>query len=111
MMTLFICDDIGNVHLFKIKEPEHMQSGLCEFIYEKSNMELHRLSINQILITLQENTAYTTSFDQVICAFDLNTGKEFFKYPNPHKTHFTCIKWDSLNQELIASDKQGWIYF
>jgi WD40 repeat protein len=110
MMTLFICDDIGNVHLFKVKEQDS-PTAIAEFIYEKSNMELHRLSITDILITLQENTAYTTSFDQVICAFDLNTGKEFFKYANPYKTHFTNIRWDSANQELIASDKLGWIYF
>lgn len=82
--------------------------------------------------------AFTSSFDQVICAFDMDTGKEFFKTYNQNKTHFTDVHWNSLtqvnffskkikkfkifqffwktkklilDQELITSDHEGNIYF
>lgn len=46
-----------------------------------------------------------------MCAFDLSSGKEYFKYANPRKTHFNQVKWLKDSSELVVADDTGHIMF
>lgn len=41
----------------------------------------------------------------------MTSGKEYFKYSNPRKIHFSGVKWDKETSELIVADDTGHIMF
>lgn len=82
---------------------------------EKSNLGVHKLMVLALHIVIRgnqsDNTIYTCSYDQEVCAFDVSSGKEFFKFKNPNKTHFLVVKWSKAEQELIVADELGYVMF
>jgi WD40 repeat protein len=104
-LRLLAGDLLGNVHLLRYSEEKKMME-----LY-KSNIGIHRLLINNIYVGRSDNVAYTCSYDQEICAFDVSSGKEFFKYKNPRKTQFSLVRWNAKEQELIATDDHGYLMF
>jgi hypothetical protein len=53
---------------------------------------------------------FTISYDQTLKWFETSERALQVELHNPNKAVYTCLFWDSVDQQLFAADNRGFVY-